>query len=137
MKLSSLKIDADKIEGGDWIDNIPDMGDLRLKVRGIQNASYRRMQSKLFDAVPRAKKQGGRVDPDEMDRITSQCLAATVLIDWDGIEGENGEPLPYSKEQASQLLTDPNFRRFRDAVIWAASQVGEDEAEGEQADAGN
>lgn len=132
-----MKVDADKVEGGDWIGKIPELDDVRLKVRGLQNAQFRRMQSRLLDAVPRSKRQGGRVDPEEMDRITSTCLAATVLIDWSGIEGEDGQPLPYSREKASELLTDPNFRRFRDGVIWAATQVGEDDAEADKDDAGN
>lgn len=137
MKLSALKVDADKIEGGAWIGNIPEMGNLELRVRGLQNAAFRRMQSKLLDAVPRSQRQGGRVDPDVLDRITSQCLAATVLLDWRGLEGEDDQPLPYTKEQASVFLTEPAYRRIRDAVVYAATVVGDAEAEGEEADVGN
>ncbi|MDP4024461.1 hypothetical protein Q8W71_17690 [Methylobacterium sp. NEAU 140] len=137
MKLSALKVDADKIEAGEWVGDIPEMGDLRLRVRGLQNAGYRRLQSRLIDAVPRSKKQGGRVDPDELDRITSTCLASTVLLDWAGLEDEGGAPLPYSKETATEFLTNPAFRRFRDAVLYAATVVGDAGAETEKADAGN
>lgn len=137
MKLSSLKVDAEKIEGGAWIGDIPEMGDMKLRVRGLQNASYRRMQTKLLDAVPRAQRQGGRVDPDVMDRITAQCLAATVLLDWSGLEAEDGSSLPYSKEQAHEFLTKPEFRRFREAVVYAATIVGDADADGEKDDAGN
>ena len=35
MKLGNLKMDLAKVESGLWIDNIPDMGELRLKVRPI------------------------------------------------------------------------------------------------------
>ncbi|KQT13994.1 hypothetical protein ASG40_19400 [Methylobacterium sp. Leaf399] len=137
MKLSSLKVDAAKIEGGAWVGNIPEMGDLRLKVCGLQNARYRRLQSKLTDAIPRAKRQGGRIDPDEMDRVTAICLRETVLMDWSGLENEDGSPLSYSKEVAGEYLTKPEFRRFREAVIYAASVVGEDDAEADKADEGN
>lgn len=137
MKLSSLKIDADKVEAGAWVKNIPEMGDLELKVSGLQNARYRRMQARLIDAIPRAKRQGGRVDPEEMDRVTSICLRDTVLLDWRGLENEDGTPMAYTKEAAAEYLTKPEFRRFREAVIYAATVVGEDEAEGEKADEGN
>lgn len=137
MKLSSLKVDAEKIEDGAWIGDIPEMGGLRLKVRGLQNAHFRRMQAKLLDAVPRAQRQGGRVDPDVMDRITAQCLAGTVLLDWEGLEDENGGALAYDKALAADLVTKPEFRRFREAVIYAATIVGDADAEGEKADAGN
>ncbi|APX83978.1 hypothetical protein BV511_04135 [Methylorubrum extorquens] len=137
MKLSSLKVDAAAIEDGEWIGNIPEMGDLEVRVRGLNNAKYRRLQTTLIDAVPRAKRQGGRLDPDEQDRITASCLNATVLLDWRGLEGEDGQPVPYSKDLATDLLTKPEFRRFREAVIWAASQVGEERAAADEDDAGN
>lgn len=137
MKLSSLKVDPAAIEGGEWIGNIPEMGDLEVCVRGLNNAKYRRLQSKLIDAVPRQKRPGGRVDPDEQDRITATCLNATVLLDWRGLEGEDGQPLPYSQDLAAELLSKPEFRRFREGVIWAAAQVGEERAASDEDDAGN
>ena len=136
MKLSSIEVDPDKIEQGQWIGNIPEDGDLELKVRGLQNADFRRLQGKLVEAVPRAKKVGGRLDPDEQDRVTNQCLAATVLLGWRGLEDDNG-PIPFSKEKARELLMDPRYRRFREAVIWAASVVGEEQAAALEDDAGN
>lgn len=128
MRLSELKIDAEKFEKGAWVDNIPDMGEVRLKVRGIGNADFRRLQTKLFDAEPRQYKVGGKLSPERQDAITAQCLANTVLIDWQGILDENDQPIPYSREMAKELLTNPEFRRFRDGVIWAASVVADDVA---------
>lgn len=128
MKLSDLKVDPDRIEQGAWIDNIPEMGELRLKVRGINNSDYRRMQSKLLAAVPRQKRLGGFMDPEEQDRVISMCLHATVLLDWDGIQAEDGTPIPYSKELAKDLMTMPEFQRIRTAVLYAANQVAEERA---------
>lgn len=137
MKLSEVKIDVERQEQGGWVDNIPEMGDVRLKVRGINNADWRRMQAKLFEAVPRAKKPGGRIDPDEQDRITTQLLGATVLLDWSGIENEDGSALTYSSAVASKMLADPEMRRFRDAVVWAATQVAERQSEDRKDIVGN
>jgi hypothetical protein len=137
MKLNDLKIDVSRFEEGAWIDNIPEMGDLRLKVRGINNSDYRRLQQKLFEAVPRAKRPGGRIDPDEQDRITTSCLLSACLLDWDGVEDDDGNALPYSKPAATKLLNDPALRRFRESVIWAATVVGEQVAEDTADIAGN
>jgi hypothetical protein len=126
MKLSDITVDAERLEKGAWVDNIPDMEGLRLKVRGANNVDWRRLQSRLLDAVPRKKRLGGRLDPDEQDRITASCLLNTCLMDWDGLEGDDGNPLPYSKEWADKLIKEPEYRRFRDAVIWAASIVAEE-----------
>src|SRR5690606_9864289 len=125
MRLNDLKIDAVKFEQGDWVGDIPDMGGLRLKVRGIGNSDYRRMQSRLFEAEPRQYKVGGKLPPERQDNITAKCLLNTVLMDWEGLLDENGAPIPYSKELASDLLTKPEYKRFRDAVAWAASVVAE------------
>ena len=38
-----------------------------------------------METVPRAKRQGGRVDPEEQDKITNQCLVATILLGWENL----------------------------------------------------
>lgn len=125
MKLSSLKTDTATIEQGRWVKDIPDMGGLELKVRGLGNTDYRRLMDKKVEAVPRAKKVRG-LDTAERDRVVSECLHEAILIDWKGLTDDNDEPLPYTKEHAFQLLTDPDFARFRGAVIWAAGVVSEE-----------
>jgi hypothetical protein len=125
MKLSQQVIDPAKLEQGDWVESIPEMGDLRLKVKGARNRAWERMQRTLIDAVPRKKKIGGRIDDDEQARITSILLRDTCLIDWSGLEDDEGKAIPYSKDFANTLLTDPQYRNFRDAVMWAATVVAE------------
>ncbi|MGN6549760.1 MAG: hypothetical protein ACTHJ3_07695 [Pararhizobium sp.] len=137
MKLSEMKVDAAAVEQGEWIGDIPEMGDLRLKVKGVPNKAFRNLQAKLIQALPRGKRVGGQVDADEMDRITGICLQETVLLDWSGVEDEDGSAVPYSKEKAGALLTDPQFSRFRVAVQWAASIVGDGAAEEQAADEKN
>lgn len=125
MKLSQVAIDASAHEQGQWIDDIPEMGDLRLRVRGIGNADWKRHSSKLATAIPRENKRGGIVAPEAQDTITTSCLINTCLIDWDGLTDDDDKPIPYSKEKAKELLEDPALRRFRDAVLWAANVVGD------------
>ena len=137
MKMSELAVDADRQENGAWVDDIPEMEGLRLKVRGSNNADWRRLQARLMDAVPRKKKIGGRLDPDEQDRIMSSCILSCCLLDWDGLEDDNGKPIPYSKEMAKKLLTEPQYRRFRDGVVWAASIVAENTVVEQEETAGN
>jgi hypothetical protein len=125
VKLGEIAIDADRAEQGAWVDDIPEVEGLRLKVRGTNNADWRRLQARLLDAVPRKKRLGGRLDPDEQDRIMSSCLLNACLLDWDGLEDDDGKPIAYSKEWAQKLLNEPEYRRFRDSVVWAASVVAE------------
>jgi hypothetical protein len=56
---------------------------------------------------------------------TRFCCAIQSLLDWSGIEDEDGKPLPFSKAQAGEYLTNPEHTRFREAAMWAASIVAE------------
>ncbi|MHC2016309.1 hypothetical protein [Methylobacterium sp. CM6247] len=122
MKLSALKTDSAKLEQGQWVKDLPDMDGLELKVRGLGNTEYRRLQDKKVEAVPRAKKIRG-LDNETQDRIISECLHEAVLEDWRGLTGDDGQPVPFSSDLALTLLTDPDYARFRSAVLQAASIV--------------
>lgn len=137
MKLSNVSIDGVQFETGEWVDTIPEMDDLRLKVRGIGNGDWRRLASKLNAAVPRDKKRGNIVDPETQDVILSTLLLDTCLLDWDGVTEDDDTVIPYSKAKATMLLTNPDFRRFRDAVLYAASLVGDITATAKVAAKGN
>ncbi len=137
MKLSDIAIDPVKLEQGDWVDKIPLMGELRLRVRGVNNADYRKLQATLLDAEPRQFKRDGRLRPDRQDALQATLLMNTVLIDWEGVLDENDQPIPYSKEMAKTLLTEPRYRNFRDAVAWAASVVADEVQEEIEADGKN
>lgn len=128
MDLSSLKTNTVVVEQGDWVDNIPDMGDLRLKVRGRGNARWRRLEQQMATAVEKGKRLKGRLVPEEQDRIIGICIRDTALIDWENLK-DGDKAIPYSKEMASTLLTDPQYRAFFDACVWACSVVGDGTAD--------
>jgi len=128
VKLSDIMVNATAIEQGEWIGKahgtpIPGMGDLCLKVRGTANSDYRTLMAKLSAAIPRAKKISGSVTPQEVAEMVATCLSETVLLDWSGLDDENG-PLPFSKPMAFKMLVDPRMAPFKDAVEWAGEAVG-------------
>ena len=138
MKLGSLKTDLAKVASGMWIDNIPDMGDVRLHVRPIGNPDYRRTYGQLVDSTPRDKKRGGMViDYETRQNIAGIALADTILLGWDNLEDDDGKPLPYSTEKAKELLLDPEMVAFRDAVSWAATVAQEQSVGNSEANAKN
>jgi hypothetical protein len=125
MKLKDIALDAERQENGAWVTDVPDMEGLRLKVRGSNNADWRRLQNKLLEAIPRKRRMSGRLDVDDTDRITESLLLNTCLLDWDGLEDDDGKPIPYSKEMAHKLIYEKEYRAFRDAVAWAANNVAQ------------
>lgn len=136
MKLSQVKVDVVAIEQGQWVDDLPGMGDLRLKVRGSSNADWRNLFNKMVGAVPREKIRGNKIDPKEMDRIFATCLHKAALLDWDnltdGPDEDHQTKVPYSSEMALKLLTAPEYVDFYQATLFAANVVGRDSAISEE-----
>ena len=136
MKLSALKTNVAAIEQGRWVKDIPEMGDLEVLVRGFGNADYKRLMERKVEAVPRAQKVRG-LDAAVRDRLISECMHEAILLDWRGIDGDDGKPLSYSSEMALTLLTDPEYAPFRTAVMWAADTVSQERDLNAGDDAGN
>jgi len=124
MKLSERRIDLKKREEGAWVTDIPDFGDLKLKVRGSGNKDWSRLEQKLIAAVPRQRRLNG-LEPEDRMRINAILVRDTSLLDWRGMENGDGQPEPYSKEAATKYLTDPELEAFVWACIFAANVVAE------------
>jgi hypothetical protein len=122
--LKEIKTDPALLEQGGWVSDIPGMGDLELQVRPLSNPKYQRLQSKLIQALPRAKRVGGRPDEDEQDRIISTCLLNTVLLGWRNLK-DGGEEVEFTPDMARMLILQPEFRDFRDAVLYASGVVSD------------
>lgn len=124
MKLSTTKVDPKAIEDGDWIENLPEMDDLKLKARGQSSMAYRAVQRKELNKLPR----NVRNLPDGLplaiqDRITNKCLVDAGILDWQNMELDDGIK-PFSKELLEQLVNDPVSQVFREACIVATVRVG-------------
>ena len=116
MKLSDLKAIGERIEIGDWIGDLPQLPGVRLKVRGIGNRDWRILRERYSAA--------GRTTADREFRQAGELIARTILLDWDGLQNDDGSDLVYSRERAEQLLQDPAFLILRDSALYAASRVG-------------
>lgn len=136
MKISERRIDLQKREQGAWVGDIPEWQGVRFKVRGVGNKDWARLEARLINAVPRQQRING-LEPKERDRINALLLSETSLMDWEGLEDDNGTPLPFSKELAVQYLTNPEYEPFRQAVMLAANIVADRDRGEVEAIAGN
>lgn len=127
MKINSAKVDNSAIqsEEGVWQGDLPELGDIAVLVRGLNNKQYRSKFEAMVRALPPNKRKNGAVDPLERDRLTGLCMLEHVLLDWKNVQDDSGSDMPYSKDQAKVFLTDPDYQKFRDGVFVAASRVGE------------
>lgn len=124
MKLSAIKVDSRAIERGEWW-AIPELGDMQVRVRGLFNKDYRRVMADKREVALRRLPMGSVLPSEEAERILAECLHETVLLDWKGLDDEDGKPIPYDSDLASMMLTDPDFVKFRNAVSRVAGMLSD------------
>lgn len=106
-----------------------------LRASGLPG--YQRIIAREQQAIGRDKRINGRIDPVTLDGIMARAMADAILLDWRGLTGADDQPEPYTKELATQLLTNPDFRPFQEAVSWAANVVQDARAERTEEAVGN
>jgi hypothetical protein len=127
MKLSSLKADLAREEEGDWVE-IPDFPGVSLKVRSANSKAYSMQLSVLSQKF--ARKYGQRpIPPEDSLRGSGKLLARYILLDWKGLDDDVAQPLIYSADLAEELLTNPEYRKLANAVLWAAQRIAEAEVD--------
>lgn len=143
MDISNLKRDIATIDNGEWVGDIPNMGALRLKVRGSSSKVYTTKLSRLTRAAPREDRdRGGNLLPLAAVRVMGAAAHETLLLDWDGLTDgvdDAGKPkaFPYDSETALKWLTEREYTPFLDAVMYAATVVDTGKREDREAVAGN
>lgn len=137
MKLNGLLVNSSRLEQGAWVGDIPEMGNLRLNVRGFGNREDKRIQAREIEKQPRALRARGKISDEAQDAIMNARLKGAILLGWDGLEAEDGSPVVMTPELVDTILTNPDYGKLRIAIIWAASIVAEDEEEGAKVDAKN
>jgi hypothetical protein len=141
VKITALKVNTARAERGDWVSDLPGMGDVKLKVRGFSNTDFTAFMAKQVAGLGRDKRVGNRANgalqPGVLDELMARGMVEAILIDWSGLTDENDKPLPYSKDMATTFLTNPDYRPLRDAVSYAAGVVEEFEADKVEAVVGN
>lgn len=137
MDIKNLKREVKALDEGRWIDQIPEMGDLRLKVRAETSTKVAALRARKIRLLARQdRERDGSPKFDALLRITSEVLHEAVLLDWDGLTNE-GAPVKYDPELAKVWLTDPEYRDFADAVAWAARVAANERDEAIEEAAGN
>ena len=115
MEISKIRYNSSKIEEGDWVDNIPGLSDVRLKVRG---ANSRTVRNSLSQKMSMAENQ----NEASRDRVIGEVAAEAVLIDWDNLTN-NGEPVEYSLDLAKSWCSNPDYDEFVAAIDWASREI--------------
>jgi hypothetical protein len=123
IRMSALMLNSDAIDNGEWIlaRNFPG---LRFKLRSPRYQPYADAQTEALKLASSKLAAGAELDQAIMAEITRINVAALLLLDWDGLLDDDGNPYPFSLERAREMILDPDAILFREAVYAAAGQVG-------------
>lgn len=117
----AFNTDRDLEEQGKWFNDVlGDKSNLNLKVRRMSAEKVVKYQQDLVQQN-RYRMKEGKFSEDVANEILVDTLAGAVLVDWDGVTDDDGNPVPFSIDAAKQYLTD--LRDFRLLVSALANNM--------------
>lgn len=118
VNISALKTNPQAEEEGVWVDY--ENTGVKLKIARIGNPAFDKAVNKL--SAPHLKKiRNG--DASLQEKLTKEAIAETILLDWKGIEDDDGKTLKYSKKLSKELLNDPALRDLYKFVLITSNDV--------------
>jgi len=110
-----------------------EVGEAKLLIARLGNKKYARKLSKLYERNRKMLERKDDAADALSDKIMIDVLSETILLGWEGVDGQDGKPMPYSKENAVVLL---GVKDFRKVVMDLAGDDAEFKAH-KEADEGN
>lgn len=78
---------------------------IRIARAGGANKAYEKALANKIRPIKR-QIQTGTVAEATLKEIMREVYAETVILGWEGVEDENGDPLPFTSENAKKLFVD-------------------------------
>lgn len=121
-RLAALRVDADAIENGEWINPGDEFDGMRLKVRGFTDSYFDAYNQRIRRAAVPFNSDSTKIPNAIARAIRAECLSQHVFLDVCGLEGDDGKPLDAAGFR--KLLLDPDYGQLVQAVQIAAGMVG-------------
>jgi len=118
--LDAFSVDKEACENGRWLE-IMKMGDetIRIKLRRTTSKKFREKKHILDkEFEEKLTMATGSVQQELYEDLLAQCIADSIIVDWEGIDLGEG-PIPYTYENAYALLKE--FPDFMNRVFDTAS----------------
>lgn len=108
----TFKTDKSKEQDGVWF---PLDEQSKLRIARLNNPRYQAAIQKKGNRYKLSAKVKA-IPEDVWEGLMNEVIAETILVDWDGIT-DHGEPLPYSVENATRMLSE--YPDFRNTIVLA------------------
>jgi hypothetical protein len=115
MQVSKLRVNSTLYDSGRWVskDTLPALEDMSFHVRALDCIEARRVRTERLMAMPEDERKN--LTPHQSYVLDAAVIAHAVLVDWKGLEDENGE-IKFDPEAAEAILANPDFRRLVDLI---------------------
>jgi hypothetical protein len=104
------KQDLSKEAGGVW----REFEGIRFLIARINNPNTDKIRD-AWAAENRSLKEANKPERSS-EALWLKILSSAVLLGWDGLDGDDDKPLPYSEEAAHELLSNPKHADFKSWV---------------------
>lgn len=127
MDINELAAYSAGAEAGQWVQNIPNMPGVKLKVLGGSSAAYKRAREAKFRAIPASDRSPeGIPSAVALEAAAREAMHEVALLDWAGVT-VNGEDFAYDREIARKLL-DPRLTQLYLGIDHAMAVVDADKS---------
>lgn len=137
MKLSDLELNLAAVDDGAWVDTLPDLEGVRVRVRGTDYKPYQKALRQALAGQGRKQRLQATMDVEGYDVLTRKLMAEHLVVAWDGIEDEQGLPVAATPALVMQVMTERRFRPLRDGILYAVNLVDSNLVEHREEAAGN
>jgi hypothetical protein len=121
MELGNFKRDSAAITAGQWVSDIPDGGDIRVRVRGLSSpVAIDARARKERNAPKKSRSRDGSLKAEPGIQIMREVLSEVILLEIEGLT-EGGKPVDLARAKA--MILDPDYEALADIVAWAARAV--------------
>lgn len=121
MKLSAFKTNLESSEQGQWVALGSD--NAKVKVARIGNKQYQAFIKKATKPYAAAMRSKAGISDEVFEKIIAEAMADSILLDWRGIKDDEGNDIPYSKQKALEILTDPAYKDFAELISSLANEA--------------
>ncbi len=105
-----FKIDPEKAAKGVDVSYLGGEVVLRIRRAGNGNAEFRRVLAAKLEPHQRALKAGETLNEDLSQRLFAEAYAEAVVVGWKGVTDDDGNALPFTKENCVEVFTTmPDF----------------------------
>ena len=120
MKLSDFEQDVTASLEGVWIDMEDEDGTSWLIARAGNN-KHAKYIDRLYKPFKRLM-DSDKLPLEKYQELNAKAAAKFILLGWKNFIGADGNAIPYSREKAQELLSDPKYEDLAKLINSLASE---------------